>query len=100
MTAMSKPGEDASGKVIRLEARRVKRRVPGIGAAVFRAPSLDDEVRLAQFYDAEAPDQRAFVNETVAATLKPGSTATSSSTTSSWRTPSVTPGTGRVSAKT
>jgi hypothetical protein len=31
---------------------------------------------------------------------KPGSTATSSSTTSSWRTPSVTPGTGRVSAKT
>jgi single-strand DNA-binding protein len=34
------------------------------------------------------------------ATAKPGSTATSSSTTSSWRTPSVTPGTGRVSAKT
>jgi hypothetical protein len=70
MTAMSRPGEDASDKVIRLEARRVKRRVPGIGAAVFRAPSLDDEVRLAQFYDAEAPDHRAFVNETVAATLK------------------------------
>jgi hypothetical protein len=70
MTAMSRPGEDASGKVIRLEARRVKRRVPGIGTAVFRAPSLDDEVRLAQFYHAEAPDHRAFVNETVAATLE------------------------------
>jgi hypothetical protein len=70
MTAMSRPGEDASGKVIRLEARRVKRRVPGIGTAVFRVPSLDDEVRLAQFYDAEAPDHRAFVNETVAATLE------------------------------
>jgi hypothetical protein len=39
MTAMSQPGENASGKVIRLEARRVERRVPGIGTAVFRAPN-------------------------------------------------------------
>jgi hypothetical protein len=70
MTAMSQPGDNASGKVIRLEARRVERRVPGIGTAVFRAPSVDDDMRLAQFYDAEAPDHRAFVNETVAATLE------------------------------
>ena len=67
---MSQPGENESGKVIRLEARRVERRVPGIGTAVFRAPSVGDEMRLAQFYDAEAPDHRAFVNETVAATLE------------------------------
>ena len=70
MTAMSQPGENASGKAIRLEARRVERRVPGIGTAVFRAPSVDDEMRLAQFYDAQAPDHRAFVNQTVAATLQ------------------------------
>jgi hypothetical protein len=70
MTAMSQPGENASRKVIRLKARRVERRVPSIGTAVFRAPSVGDEMRLAQFYDAEAPDHRAFVNETVAATLE------------------------------
>ena len=70
MTAMSQPGENTNRKVVRLEIRRVERRVPGLGTAVFRAPSVGDEMRLAQFYDAEAPDHRAFVNETVAATLE------------------------------
>jgi hypothetical protein len=70
MTAMSRLGENEGRKVIRLEIRRVERRVPGIGPAVFRAPSVTDEMRLAEFYTAEAPDHRAFVNELIAVTLK------------------------------
>jgi hypothetical protein len=56
--------------VVRLEIRRVERRVPGLGTAVFRTPSVGDEMRLAPFYDAEVPNYRAFVNETVATTLE------------------------------
>jgi hypothetical protein len=70
MTAMSQPGENVTRRVIRLEIRRVERRVPGIGTGTFRALSAGDEMRLAQFYDAESPDHRAFVNEVVAATLE------------------------------
>jgi hypothetical protein len=70
MTVMSEPGENTSRKAVRLELRRVKRRVPGLGVAVFRAPSVGDEIRLAPFYDAEAPNHRDFVNETVATTLE------------------------------
>jgi hypothetical protein len=70
MTAMSEPGENTNRKVVRLEIRRVERRVPGLGMGVFRAPSVGDEMRLAPFYDAEAPNHRAFVNETVATTLE------------------------------
>jgi hypothetical protein len=70
MTAMSEPSENTNRKVVRLEIRRVERRVPGLGTAVFRAPSVGDEMRLAPFYDAEAPNHRAFVNETVATTLE------------------------------
>jgi len=69
MTAMSQPAENESRKVIRLEIRRVERRVPGVGTALFRAPSIRDEMRLAEFHTAEVPDHRAFVNQMIAATL-------------------------------
>jgi hypothetical protein len=67
---MSEPGVNTNRKVVRLAIRRVERRVPGLGPAVFRAPSVGDEMRLVPFYDAEAPNHRAFVNETVATTLE------------------------------
>jgi hypothetical protein len=70
MIAMSKPRDDENRKVVRLETRRVQRRIPGLGVAVFRELSLSDEMRLAQFFDAEVPDDRAFVNEAVAASLE------------------------------
>lgn len=62
---MSDSGENVN--VVRLVRRRVERRVPGVGACVFTAPSVAVDMRLAHYYAADEPDVRSFVNELVAA---------------------------------
>ncbi len=73
---MSSHDDNAKENVIRLEIRRIERRIPGLGPAVFRIPGADAEMRLAHFYDDDAPDHRAFVSELIAVALsRPRSTS-------------------------
>jgi hypothetical protein len=67
---MSQPDGNAEKRVVRLEMRRVERRIPSVGMAVFRSPVGRCEGLIARFYAAQTPDHRAFVNEMVAATLE------------------------------
>jgi hypothetical protein len=70
MIAMSVRGDNEKENVIRFESRRIERGVPGLGAAVFRVPGADAEMRLAHFYDDEAPDHHVFVSELIAVALE------------------------------
>ncbi len=60
----------ADGNVIRIEIPRLKRRIPGLGEVVFRAPGAAAEASLAEFYASAEPDYRAFVNDAVAGAIE------------------------------
>lgn len=61
--------DPAPEPVLRLVTRRVERRLPGVGPALFRAPSARDEAALAPFY-AEGADAREFVSALIALALE------------------------------
>jgi hypothetical protein len=63
-------GAEMADNVVRIETRRVRRRVPGLGEAVFRAPAAADERPLGAYHAADESGFRAFVNELIAATLE------------------------------